>query len=282
MIGSASKRPSQTDARLIIPFLKWAGGKRWFTDRYLHIVPEKFERYVEPFLGSGAMYFALAPSHALLSDLNIDLINCYEAILTNPAAIEDVLLYHHTRHSKSYYYATRSSKPTDMFQKAGWFIYMNRTCWNGLYRVNRQNEFNVPLGTKTNVVLSTDNFRAVSRILSRAEIRHQDFEYTLDAAGEGDFVFVDPPYTVKHNQNGFLKYNDKMFSWSDQIRLRNAVERASNRGAMVLVTNANHHSIREIYDGLGHQQVISRASLLSANAAHRSRTEELIIRSWKI
>jgi DNA adenine methylase len=97
---------------------------------------------------------------------------------------------------------------------------------------------------------------------------------------KADFVFVDPPYTVKHNLNGFLKYNDKIFSWADQLRLRDAVVRAANRGAMVLVTNANHHSIREIYDGVGEQQVIGRASVLSGSAAHRVRTEELTIRTW--
>ena len=264
----------------IPPFLKWAGGKRWFADRCLHLIPSGFNRYIEPFLGSGAMFFALRPKDALLSDLNPDLINCYEAIRTRPARIEALLAQHHEKHSEDHYYATRAEKPSDPIEMAAWFIYLNRTCWNGLYRVNLNNEFNVPLGTKTNVTLPTDDFALMSRVLARVEIVQQDFEATMNAAEAGDFVFVDPPYTVKHNLNGFLKYNDKIFSWSDQLRLRDAVRRAAARGAMTLVTNANHHSIREIYSGLGHQEVIERASVLSGNALHRVRTEELAICTW--
>jgi DNA adenine methylase len=117
-------------------------------------------------------------------------------------------------------------------------------------------------------------------VLSGVEILHQDFEATLDLAEDSDFVFVDPPYTVKHNLNGFLKYNDKIFSWADQLRLRDAVVRAAARGARILVTNANHASVRQIYAGVGRQQVIGRASVLAASAAHRSQTEELVIQTW--
>ncbi len=264
----------------LAPFLKWAGGKRWFANRCLHMVPGDFGRYIEPFLGSAAMYFALKPRRALLADLNTDLIECYRAIRSSPAEIVALLTQHHDRHCDEHYYATRAVKPVDPIERAVWLIYLNRTCWNGLFRVNRRNEFNVPIGTKTNVVLPTDDFWAMSQMLHPADIRNQDFETTLDAAERGDFVFVDPPYTVKHNLNGFLKYNDKIFSWADQIRLRDAVVRASDRGAMVLVTNANHQSIREIYDGVGAYEVIQRASVLSASAAHRVRTEELAIRTW--
>jgi DNA adenine methylase len=273
--GMSHQEPSS-----IPPFLKWAGGKRWFVERCRHLIPSSFNRYIEPFLGSGAMFFALRPKQALLSDLNLDLIDCYEAIRTDPARMEAVLAQHQVMHSKDHYYATRAEKPIDPIEKAAWFIYLNRTCWNGLYRVNRNNEFNVPIGTKSNVTLPTDNFALMSRILTGLDILHQDFEATIDATRAGDFVFVDPPYTVKHNKNGFLKYNDKIFSWSDQLRLRDAVERAASRGAAILVTNANHHSIREIYDGLGRQEVIGRASVLSAKAVHRVRTEELVIRTW--
>jgi DNA adenine methylase len=264
----------------LAPFLKWAGGKRWFVSRCLHMVPERFGRYIEPFLGSGAMYFALRPERALLADLNSDLIDCYQAIKTSPEVIVALLADHHRRHCEEHYYATRAAKPVDPVARAAWLIYLNRTCWNGLYRVNRKNEFNVPIGTKTNVVLPTDDFSSMSRMLAPAEISNQDFETTIEGAQRGDFVFVDPPYTVKHNLNGFLKYNDKIFSWADQLRLRDTIVRAAERGAMVLVTNANHQSIREIYEGVGHQEVVGRASVLSASAEHRVQTEELVIRTW--
>lgn len=278
-----SETASPTDSApvpALAPFLKWAGGKRWFADRCLHLVPRDYRRYVEPFLGSGAMFFALRPGDAVLSDLNPDLINCYRAIRDAPEGIGERLAEHHRRHDKAHYYDTRAAKPDDPVERAAWFIYLNRTCWNGLYRVNRKNEFNVPIGTKTNVVLPNDDFVGASRILSDIKILHQDFEATLDAAADGDFVFVDPPYTVKHNLNGFLKYNDKIFSWADQLRLRDAVVRAAARGARILVTNANHVSIREIYDGVGRHQVVGRASVLAASAAHRSQTEELVIQTW--
>ncbi len=277
------RKPTSPNAPLskpVLPFLKWAGGKRWFAVRYLHLVPKQFDRYVEPFLGSGAMFFALRPENALASDLNDDLINCYRAVREAPDLIAEQLLEHHELHCKEHYYRVRAAKPVDPIDRAAWFIYLNRTCWNGLYRVNRRNEFNVPIGTKTNVVLPNDDFVGISRALAGSDIVCQDFEETLDAAGPNDFVFVDPPYTVKHNLNGFLKYNDKIFSWADQLRLRNAVVRASQKGALVLVTNANHASIREIYEGVGRFQIVSRSSVIAGSAAHRSNIEELVVQTW--
>jgi DNA adenine methylase len=272
--------PNYDAGHQLAPFLKWAGGKRWFADRYLHLMPPKYHRYIEPFLGSAAVYFALRPTNALLTDLNVDLVNCYCAVRDASELVASRLLEHHRLHNKTYYYLMRSTKPTDPVEQAAWFIYLNRTCWNGLYRVNRKNEFNVPIGTKTNVVLPTDDFAAASKRLSGVEIIHQDFETTFEAAQDGDFIFVDPPYTVKHNLNGFLKYNDNIFSWADQLRLRDAVVRAANRGVLVLVTNANHSSIREIYECVGRQHVVRRASVLAASAAHRSQTEELVVQTW--
>ena len=280
MIRSQNSNSVDVAEPTLAPFLKWAGGKRWFADRCLHLIPTDYNRYIEPFLGSGAMFFALRPREAILSDLNLDLIDCFRAIRDAPDKVAAKLAVHHRLHDKDHYYATRSAKPDDPIERAVWFLYLNRTCWNGLYRVNRRNEFNVPIGTKTTVVLPNDNFPLASRILSETALHHQDFEATLDLAREGDFVFVDPPYTVKHNLNGFLKYNDKIFSWADQMRLRDAVVRAAGRGALVLVTNANHASIREIYHGVGHQHVVGRASVLAASSAYRNKTEELVIQTW--
>ena len=269
-----------TETSGVAPFLKWAGGKRWFAERWAELIPLDFDRYIEPFLGSGAIFFALRPSRAILSDLNGDLIATFSAVRSKPQEIATELDRHHRLHSKEHYYSTRASKPSDPVERAGRFIYLNRTCWNGLYRVNQKNEFNVPIGTKTQVVLATDNFPDLSKRLAGVELLQQDFERTLALAKEGDFVFVDPPYTVKHNLNGFVKYNDRIFSWADQIRLRNEVAAAAERGAKILVTNANHYSIRELYDGIGEQRVLVRSSVLAANALHRSMTEELVVRTW--
>lgn len=271
------ERPSDVK---VVPFLKWAGGKRWFADRHINLLPQSYHNYVEPFLGGGALFFAAAPRYSILSDLNSDLIDVYHIVRDQPKLLKEKLAEHHRCHNLEHYYKTRSSKPTEKVELAAWFLYLNRTCFNGLYRVNLKNEFNVPIGTKSDVVLPTDNFDELSRRLSNAELVCCDFEKTIDRANEGDFVFIDPPYTVKHNLNGFVKYNDKIFAWSDQIRLRDAVVRASKRGAMIMITNANHKSIRELYDGVGSQTPIKRASVLAASSSYRASVEELAIRTW--
>lgn len=264
----------------IVPFLKWAGGKRWFADRHTNLLPGSYKRYIEPFLGGGAVFFATSPDQAILSDLNPDLIKTYEIVRDEPFQLNQKLAEYQARHSKEIYYDVRGSKPSDKLELAAWFLYLNRTCWNGLYRVNKNNQFNVPIGTKSEVILSTDNFDALSKRLAKAEISCSDFEKTIDTAESDDFVFIDPPYTVKHNMNGFVKYNDTIFSWKDQIRLRDAVLRASKRGAKILVTNANHESIRDLYKGMGSQLPITRSTVLAANANFRVSVEELAIRTW--
>jgi DNA adenine methylase len=264
----------------VIPFLKWAGGKRWFTERHLDLLPENYERYIEPFLGSGAVFFSEKPTSAVLSDLNPDLIATYRAVRDNPTEIQALLQLHHNSHDKIYYYKVRGEKPKDELALAAWFLYLNRTCFNGLYRVNLKNEFNVPIGTKTQVVLPTDNFDLISKRLSNVELACVDFEETIDQAGSGDFVFVDPPYTVKHNLNGFIKYNQKIFSWEDQVRLRDAIVRAVNRGAKVMITNANHQSVRELYQDIGEQKALARSSVLAASANFRANVDELMVRTW--
>ncbi|MER8980886.1 Dam family site-specific DNA-(adenine-N6)-methyltransferase [Mesorhizobium sp. M0870] len=262
---------------IVVPFLKWAGGKRWFCEKYLHLIPAFEGRYIEPFLGGAAVFFALSPKNALLSDLNFDLIATYNAIRSAHVDVSRLLQIHHEKHNPEYYYATRAHKPAEEISLAAWFIYLNRTCWNGLYRVNLRNQFNVPIGTKTDVVMAGDNFEKTSARLQSVDLSVADFEETIDTAERGDFVFVDPPYTVKHNYNGFIKYNDKIFSWDDQIRLRDAVVRAAGRGASVMVLNANHGSIRDLYSGVGEQTKLARASVIAASAANRSSVEELMI-----
>lgn len=262
----------------VIPFLKWAGGKRWLTKRIIELAQPLGGKYIEPFLGSGAVFFALGPTQAILSDANFDLINTYEAIRNNPQRIFKLLRRHQRLHSYDYYYQIRSYKPRCEFRRAARFIYLNRTCWNGLYRVNRSGEFNVPIGTKSTVIMPTDDWAAMSRRLKPAKLVCGDFENSIEEAEDGDLVFADPPYTVKHNFNGFIKYNDALFSWSDQIRLRDALLRARLRGAKVIVTNAHHESIRDLYKKHFLLESIARASVLAGSPAHRGRYEELLIR----
>lgn len=251
---------------MVDPFLKWAGGKRWLTGTLP--VPVSFDRYVEPFLGGGAVFFALSPEKALLSDVNEELIELYRVVRDCPDKLRKLMQNHHRRHSKEYYYQVRSSTPKSRENRAARTLYLNRTCWNGLYRVNLKGQFNVPIGTKSLVIAADENFSEVARMLGSADLICCDFEETLDRCGKGDFVFVDPPYTVKHNLNGFVKYNERIFSWADQIRLRDAVLAAVKRGAAVIVTNADHQSVHELYDGCAEYHTLHRASIL-AGAGHR-------------
>lgn len=234
-------------------------------------------RYIEPFLGGGAVFFALQHQNSLLSDVNTELINAYVAIREDYERVYSLLKLHQARHSADYFYQMRDYRPLCEFRKAARFIYLNRTCWNGLYRVNRQGQFNVPIGTKTSVLMPTDDWHQLSKLLATAEIACSDFECTITMAEEGDLVFADPPYTVKHNHNGFIKYNDSLFSWNDQIRLRDALWAAKCRGARIILTNANHESIRELYQKHFHLESVTRASVLAGSAAHRGRYEELLI-----
>lgn len=263
-----------------VPFLKWAGGKRWLVPRIQKLAPENYKRFIEPFLGSGAAFFALESQSAILSDTNADLINCYVAIRDEWQAVEDLLEEHQASHEHDYYYWMRDQKFRGRAQRAAQFIYLNRTCWNGLYRVNLKGEFNVPIGTKSAVVMDDDDFEWTSALLGGCQLVCCDFETTIDRAGEGDFVFVDPPYTVRHNFNGFIKYNEKIFSWADQVRLKKALVRAVQRGAKVLLTNANHPSIVDLYKDFPRRSAVSRMSVLSGDAEYRSKVEELLIRSW--
>lgn len=260
------------------PFLKWAGGKRWLAPKISDIVNSISGRYIEPFLGSGAIFFALRPANALLTDANEDLINAYVAIRDDPERVFALLKVHQRRHCTEYFYQIREYKPREKYHKAARFIYLNRTCWNGLYRVNLEGTFNVPIGTKSNVLMASDDWPAVSALLSTVEIVSQDFEASIDTAERGDLVFADPPYTVKHNLNGFIKYNNSLFSWDDQIRLRDSLLRAKKRGARIIATNACHQSVEDLYKVGFKTEPLSRASVLAGSALHRGRYDELFIR----
>ena len=269
---------AQQDA--VGPFLKWAGGKRWFVHSHSHLLPKTYSRYFEPFLGGGAVFFHLRPRQAVLADINPEVIAAYQAVKERRVGLMKSLAHHQRSHDEdeSYYYNVRERSPTKLVPRASRMIYLNRTCFNGIYRVNKQGNFNVPRGSKDAVLLDTDNFKAMAALLAGADLRVSDFEDVINEAGEDDLIFADPPYTVRHNFNGFIKYNEVLFSWADQERLAAALKRAASRGAKIVATNANHHSVRSLYnswDFLTHS--VSRFSHISADAASRRQFEELVI-----
>lgn len=265
---------------MIDPFLKWPGGKRWLTTQHANLLPVCYNRYIEPFLGGGAVFFRIAPRDCILADTNKELINAYRCIKDDWLAIEARLKCFQVRHSETFYYMIRDASPVAPLERAARFIYLNRTCFNGMYRVNRDGKFNVPIGTKVNVSFPSGYLGKVAKQLRQAQLHEFDFEKTLDLAREGDFAFIDPPYTVMHNDNGFIKYNAKLFSWGDQLRLANAVKRAAARGVSVLVSNADHSDIRKLYKGFGEHFQITRESVLSGVPKGRRTTTELLVRAY--
>lgn len=267
---------------MLEPFLKWPGGKRWLVSHYPTLFPSSCERYLEPFLGGGAVFFFLQPRRAILADKNAELINAYTSIKRFHEGIDRGLRALHRTHSSTVYYRIRRSTPRGRLKQALRFLYLNRTCFNGIYRVNYQGIFNVPMGSKTIVEYPGGYLSSVAHALSGASIRVADFTATLALAKQGDFVFVDPPYTVAHNTNNFLKYNSKLFSWPDQIRLAECVRNAAQRGARVMISNADHRSIRDLYGTFGFHYRLSRSSVLAANSAHRRSTTELLITNYRL
>ena len=265
------------------PFLKWPGGKRWLLAKYPHIFPQEYNVYYEPFLGGGSAFFHLLPNEAVISDINPDLINTYRMIARHPEQLRAILEHHRINHSDRYYYDIRDHIPENSLARAARFLYLNRTCFNGMYRVNQQGHFNVPVGTRACYVEELPIFQQYAQALQHAEIRTRDFVETIRGAGTGDLVFADPPYTIAHNQNSFIKYNETLFSWKDQRRLLKALTRARDRQAIVIATNAMYPELEQMYRNNGfYTQAVSRFSSISGSAAGRGQQEELLISSCPI
>lgn len=174
---------------------------------------------------------------------------------------------------------TKNEQRTDELSTQGRhnFCTLNRACWNGLYRENLQGKFNVPIGTKSKILFESDNFSTVSEYLKDVILSCNDFEQTIDKATINDLVFVDPPYTTAHNFNGFVKYNQTIFSWDDQIRLRNSIARAADRGAKIIVTNAMHQSVVDLYEGISTIVEVPRQTIISGSSKGRKHTAESLI-----
>jgi DNA adenine methylase len=242
-------------------------------------MPSSYGRYFEPFLGAGSLFFRLEPSDAVLGDQLEPLISTYLGVRSNPSLVHEA--FSSWPVDRESYYEVRALEPIDVTVRAAQFIYLNKTAWNGLYRVNRNGGFNVPFGMpKSANIVPLPTLIAASNALSSAHISVGDFEVTLSEAGAGDFVFVDPPYVTAHNNNGFVQYNEKLFSWDDQLRLATLCSDLARRGAHVLITNAAHPAIRDLYSDF-HESEISRYSTLAGNPVNRKKVTELIFSTTK-
>ncbi len=259
------------------PFLKWPGGKRWLTAYVYNTLKERtFNRYFEPFLGGGAVFFSLYPKAAILSDVNEDLVNTYRQVKEQPLKLIEKLK--EIPVDKETYLTLREASPINPVDRAVRFLYLNRTAFGGMYRLDREGHFNVPFGggQRTPEPLWRDNLLTnASEVLRDAMITTADFEEVLADAGKGDLVYCDPTYTVSHNNNGFIRYNERNFSWSDQQRLGCACKEATTRGAFVLVSNAFHQEVAKLYP-TADVHVLERKSLLCPSSSKRQTVQEYL------
>ena len=266
----------------IKPFLRWTGSKNWLVKSDLiNYLPTNFNNYHECFLGGGAVFFSLnTEKKAFLYDINKDLIEAYTEIRDNVELIIKTLKK--LKNSEEEYYRIRKSKALKSHTRVAKFIYLNKCSFNGIYRVNSSGTYNVPYGKRKNVdIVCEDNLRKVSQSLQNVTIKAIDFKETIKDVKKGDLVFLDPPYTVAHENNGFIEYNQKLFSWENQIELKDFIKSISRKGAYFILTNASHLSIRELYNEIGEIHTLSRYSQVGGRNKTRGMYNELVIFNTK-
>ena len=266
-----------------VPFVKWAGGKRTIAKELTSLMPKAFGTYWEPFVGGGALFYEANGriSQAVLSDINSELITCYSTVKQDPEPLIAALESHASRHSKTYYYAVRSQHTLqDPTEVAARLIYLNRTCFNGLYRVNRKGEFNVPMGSYTNPqIVNGANLRACSEALQSAKVELYDF-MDIEPA-EGDFVYCDPPFDPLSATASFTSYTKDSFGPQDQVNLRDIALGWHRAGAKVMVSNSDTSLIRNLYDSEPFTiRVVQAPRMVNSKADKRGPVNELVITTY--
>jgi DNA adenine methylase len=260
------------------PFLKWAGGKRQLLPALLRHVPPRYRAYYEPFLGGGALYFALQPRRAVLADTNVRLIRTYRGIRDGVGAV--VRLLETYPHDAEFFYEMRArdiDAGTDA-EVAAWFIYLNRIAYNGLYRVNRENRFNVPFGRHANpTICDADNLRACAAALQGVELRSVDFDEALGGVRRGDFVYFDPPYDPLTPTASFTSYTSRGFGREEQVRLRDRARRLKKRGVSVLLSNSCTDFVRELYGEDFELEEVLATRMVNSRASRRGAVSELVM-----
>lgn len=267
----------------VSPFLRWTGSKRWLVNNHFNeFLPDTFNNYHELFLGSASVFFHLKNMNSnfdrefYLSDSNEDLINTYIQLRDNPQGV--IKFLKRMKNTSDDYYKVRSENPKNKEKRAAHFIYLNKTSFNGIYRVNSNGIYNVPYGKRENVDFINESLLLdVSKKLEKAIINCQCFEKGIENIKPNDLVFLDPPYTVAHENNGFIEYNQKLFSWDDQIKLKSVIEKVEEIGAFFILTNASHISITDLYKNIGLSKKLSRYSQVGGRNKTRGIFNELII-----
>ncbi len=291
----ADKKDILTDAIRILsekpkPFVKWVGGKRQLLKQFLRLnlyppglFNPKTGRYFEPFVGGGAVFFDLLPEKAYLSDLNKELVTTYNVIKNDVEALIVSLKKHKT--DKEYFLKMRAQDPNKLIDVAvaSRFIFLNRTGFNGMYRVNSKGKFNVPYGKHTNpLICDEENLRKVSKALQGTEIKHQDYKAVLTKAKKGDFVYFDPPYHPMSKTASFTSYTAQSFLEKEQLELRDTVLELTKRGCFVMLSNSDAPFINEIYSG--HKGIritkVQAGRAINSKGSGRGKITEVLVTNY--
>lgn len=266
----------------ISPLIRWAGGKRLIVNQLTNYLPKTFNTYFEPMIGSGAVFFALKAKSAILGDLNPELINFYRVIKKMPKDF-----YHavdQLKASKTMYYRIRNEAPLSPFARAVRFFYLVRLSWNGLYRVNKLGNFNVPFGSRRpKELIALPLVLNISNRLKNSRLVRGDFESTTTIAKRGDLVYFDPPYPKGATYNdGFSRYHETGFDFEDHERLANYARKLMRKGVHVLITEAATHRILNLYKTDFHIRLVRSKSLIAADSDYRRLVYESIITSYPV
>lgn len=272
------------------PFLKWVGGKKKIIPQIKQYIPENYCRYFEPFIGGGALFFDLEPKIAYINDINKILISAYKNIKNHPYEIikklEDLQKIFYEKNNeerKIYFYEIRdafNNTEYDSFLKTSYIIFLNKTCYNGMYRENSKGKFNVPFGRYKNPkILDEKNILAVSKLLQNVIITDYSFEKAVENAESGDFIYFDPPYHPLSITSNFTSYSNGGFTKKDQIKLRDVFKDLHKRNCFVMLSNSDTEFIREIYEEFT-QKTVSAARSINCKAAGRGKINELLIMNY--
>ncbi len=266
------------------PIVKWVGGKRQLMFELLKNMPKSYNRYFEPFIGGGALFFELQPENAYISDMNEELINLYSVVRDNVCDLIFDLKKHEV--SKEYFLEIRNIDRTNEYknlsnvQRASRFIYLNRTCFNGLYRVNSQGQFNVPFGNYKNPrIVDENNLLNCSELLKNTEIKCADFSEILTKVKKGDFVYFDPPYVPLNETSSFTSYTKDGFDMDMQFKLREVCDELDSMGVMFMLSNSDTKFVNELYSNYEIKKVFASRAV-NANAEGRGKITEVLVRNY--
>ena len=283
--GSTQSVAIDQTISLARPFVKWAGGKTQLLPELVARMPTHYNHYFEPFLGGGALFFALTPEPALISDVNPELINAYHIIQSDVESLIHHLQQHH--YDKQYFYQMRHLDRTedyhtwDPVHRASRFIFLNKTCYNGLYRVNSKGQFNTPFGHyKAPKILDADNLRACSLALQTAQIRWEPFEQVVHRARAGDFVYFDPPYAPLTATSCFTHYSKDGFDTQMQIKLRDICEQLDRQGVRFMVSNSAAPLILDLYQRF-QVDFVEASRSINSKGNQRGKIKEGIITNYR-